>query len=205
MRNPRLKRIKKRKPETAWFLLFAAVTVLLGVGAFVSEQNDSRMEPGYAAVRSPNYNSRPFFTGVDCVVLHATVTETADDAIRIFLDRRSGVSAHFVVARDGAVTQMVPLGKRAWHAGKSRLGRRENVNDFSVGIEIVNRNDGKQPYTDRQYEAVAGIVRHLRTARKYRIAPGQIVSHRAVAVPEGRKSDPRGFDFSRLRRLLAEE
>ena len=161
------------------------------------------MENGYTAICSPNHNNRPFFTSVDCVVLHATVTETADDAVRIFLNPRSKVSAHFVVARDGAVTQMVPLGKRAWHGGTSRLGRRQNVNDFSVGIEIVNRNDGAQPYTDRQYEAVAGIIRHLRTARKCRIPLERIVSHRAIAVPEGRKSDPRGFDFARLRRLLA--
>ncbi|MBC7808390.1 MAG: N-acetylmuramoyl-L-alanine amidase [Akkermansiaceae bacterium] len=161
------------------------------------------MEDGYVAIHSPNHNSRPFFSAVDCVVLHATVTETADDAVRIFLNRRSKVSAHFVVARDGRVIQMVPLGKRAWHGGTSRLGRRANVNDFSVGIEIVNRNDGSQPYTDRQYKAVAAIIRRLRTEQHYRIPPERIVSHRAIALPEGRKSDPRGFDFFRLRRLLA--
>ncbi|MBC8139735.1 MAG: N-acetylmuramoyl-L-alanine amidase [Fibrella sp.] len=187
-----------------WFLLFVALMVTICTATYISEQNASRMEDDYVAIRSPNYNSRPFFGTVDCVVLHATVTETADDAIRIFLARGSKVSAHFVVARDGKVTQMVPVGKRAWHGGTSRLGRRANVNDFSVGIEMVNRNDGLQPYTDRQYEAVAGIIRDLRTNRQYSIPPERIVSHRAIALPQGRKSDPRGFDFSRLHRLLAE-
>lgn len=177
--------------------------VVICLVVFVSEQNASRMEDDYTGIRSPNYNSRPLFATVDCIVLHATVTETADDAIRIFLNRDSKVSAHFVVERDGSVTQMVPLGKRAWHGGTSRLGQRANVNDFSVGIEIVNRNDGLQPYTDRQYKAVAGIIHHLRTTRHYTIPPERIVSHRAIAVPQGRKSDPRGFDFARLNRLLA--
>ena len=196
------KRRKKPAQETRWFLAFVALMVVIGISAFVSERNASRMEDGYVAIRSPNYNSRPFFTRVDCVVLHATVTETADDAIRIFRNRRSKVSAHFVVERDGTVTQMVPIGKRAWHAGTSRLEQRANVNDFSVGIEIVNRNNGKQPYTDRQYKAVARIIRHLRTKRGLRLPPDRIVSHHMVALPEGRKSDPLGFDFRRLNRLL---
>lgn len=177
--------------------------IVLSVVTVVSEQNASRMEDGYVTIRAPNYNSRPYFGAVDCVVLHATVTETADDAIRIFLNPFSKVSAHFIVERDGTVTQMVPVGRRAWHAGTSRLGRRANVNDYSVGIEIVNRNDGQQPYTDRQYKAVAEIIRRLRTERGCRIPPARIVSHHDIALPVGRKSDPRGFDFARLNRLLS--
>src|SRR5690606_37904293 len=43
-----------------------------------------------------------------------------------------------VVERDGKVTQMVPLDRRAFHAGKSVYKGKKDVNYFSIGIEIVN-------------------------------------------------------------------
>lgn len=48
------------------------------------------------------------------------------------------VSAHFVVERDGTITQMVPANRRANHAGRSNYCGRRGCNGFSVGIEIVN-------------------------------------------------------------------
>jgi N-acetylmuramoyl-L-alanine amidase/AmpD protein len=80
------------------------------------------------------------------------------------------------------------------------LEGQESVNRFSVGIEIVNRNDGIDPFTDAQYEAVAAIIKHLRES--YTIPDARIVSHEAIALPPGRKSDPVGFDFPRLFKLL---
>ncbi|WP_200837963.1 peptidoglycan recognition protein family protein, partial [Starkeya nomas] len=50
----------------------------------------------------------------------------------------SKVSAHFVVARDGSVTQLAPCNVQTWHAGKSSWRGRSNVNSFAVGIEIAN-------------------------------------------------------------------
>jgi len=100
---------------------------------------------------------------------------------------------------NGKIGQMVEDTARAWHAGVSELEGVKGVNDFSVGIEIVNFNDGKDPFTDAQYEAVAAIIRHLR--EQYDIPDSRIVSHEHVARPVGRKSDPKGFDFMRLLRL----
>lgn len=47
-------------------------------------------------------------------------------------------SAHFVVERDGSVTQCVPCDRVAWHAGASEFQGRHFVNNFSFGIEIVS-------------------------------------------------------------------
>lgn len=47
-------------------------------------------------------------------------------------------SAHFVVERDGTISQLVSTNLKAWHAGRSELNGHSNVNNFSVGIEIVN-------------------------------------------------------------------
>jgi N-acetyl-anhydromuramyl-L-alanine amidase AmpD len=155
----------------------------------------------YEVVPSPNHGPRPLlrFGRPDCVVLHATATESFAETVGILSDPRSGVSAHFLVGKNGRVVQLVPVERRAWHAGDSRLDGRADVNSRSVGVEIMNRNDGRDPYTDAQYRAVARIVQRLRTC--YRIPDERIVSHAAVAVPPGRKSDPRGLDFERVRRL----
>lgn len=48
------------------------------------------------------------------------------------------VSAHFVVERDGTVTQMVDLNRVAYHAGVSKWKGQTGLNSSSIGIEIVN-------------------------------------------------------------------
>lgn len=45
---------------------------------------------------------------------------------------------HFVVERDGTITQQVPTNRRANHAGQSSWQGRKYCNSFSIGIEIVN-------------------------------------------------------------------
>jgi N-acetylmuramoyl-L-alanine amidase len=160
------------------------------------------MPLAYHFIPSPNFDSRPDETEISCVVLHSTVVPTTEGTVRIFLDPKREVSAHFVVGKDGQIIQMVPIEKRAWHAGESVLEGRPRVNEFSVGIEMVNLNDGNDPYTDAQMNAVAGIVRFLRS--RYDIPDSRIVSHEQIALPAGRKSDPAGFDFSRLYALCRE-
>ena len=48
------------------------------------------------------------------------------------------VSAHVVIERDGGITQLAPLNRRANHAGRSHYHGREWCNGFAVGIELVN-------------------------------------------------------------------
>lgn len=178
-------------------LLVAAVA--LGAGEARHRACVAAVNRAYEQSPSPNQGRRPLFARVDCVVLHATATDSFPATVRILSSPRTGVSAHFLVGKDGRVVQLVPIERRAWHAGVSRLDGRPDVNSRSVGIEILNRNDGLDPYTDAQYRAVADILRRLRAC--YRLPDERVVSHAEVAVPPGRKSDPLGFDFDRVRRL----
>ena len=43
-----------------------------------------------------------------------------------------------MVDYNGSVTQLVPFDKIAWHAGKSSHQGRSGLNNYSIGIEIVN-------------------------------------------------------------------
>ncbi|BDI28703.1 hypothetical protein CCAX7_007540 [Capsulimonas corticalis] len=188
------------------FLLMAAVAALLLTVA-VARQTLRRerlrtLDRVDAFVPSPNVSPRPFWANVDCVVVHSTAGSTRESAVAIFRSPKSGVSAHFVVGKNGSVVQMVPIEMQAWHAGASSLDGAPGVNAYSVGIEMVNLNDGEDPYPDAQYKAVARIIRRLRTVCD--IPDSRIVSHAQIALPQGRKSDPLGFDFARLKRLARE-
>tara|TARA_R110002094_G_scaffold160396_10_gene145817 strand:- start:3618 stop:4484 length:867 start_codon:yes stop_codon:yes gene_type:complete len=73
------------------------------------------------------------------VVLHDTAGRLDKfNSANYLLNAPSGVSVHFVLERDGTVTQQVPTNRRAGHAGKSSYHGQDNVNDFSIGIEVVN-------------------------------------------------------------------
>lgn len=155
---------------------------------------------GITWVWSPHRNLRPADTIVDTIVLHHTAGDTLRGCVKWFQMPESQVSAHYVVDRDGFVVQQVSTGDRAWHAGRSidSLGR-ENVNNFSVGIEIVNKGDGKDPWPDAQVDSVVRLCRTLMTYRFKHIK--QITSHEFIAEPQGRKNDPIHFPWERLEPL----
>ena len=100
----------------------------------------------YEFIPSPNFSERK--EDIDTIVIHFTASSTLNGTIAWFRNPKSRVSSHYVIGRDGKVVQMVKDSKKAWHAGKSQLWSRKNVNEFSIGIELVNwgelkRIDGK--------------------------------------------------------------
>jgi N-acetyl-anhydromuramyl-L-alanine amidase AmpD len=148
---------------------------------------------------SSNFNERPAGVRVDTVVVHATVFNTLDEVIRHFANPQTQVSAHYTIDRDGTVAAHVPENQRAWHAGESRMqDGRVNVNNFSIGIELVNLNDGKDPFPPPQLAALRELLGEIIARHPIR----HIVPHYEVAVPPGRKSDPAGFHESWFQGLL---
>ncbi|MEO0575153.1 MAG: 1,6-anhydro-N-acetylmuramyl-L-alanine amidase AmpD [Pseudomonadota bacterium] len=167
---------------------------------------------------SPNQDARPDNVTLDLIVIHGislppgSFGETHIHALFCNqLDAEAHpyfaticdlkVSAHVLVQRDGAVTQFVPFGRRAWHAGVSMYQGRERCNDFSVGIELEGSDD--TPYTEVQYTVAAALIDSLRTAYPT-LAGSAVVGHSDIAP--GRKTDPgASFDWPRLRALMASE
>lgn len=167
---------------------------------------------------SPNFNARPDGCVPQMLVIHnislppgqfgggrieALFCNTLDCSEHPFFDDLKGleVSAHFLIDREGQVTQFVSCDKRAWHAGLSRWAGRENCNDFSIGIELEGTDT--QAYSEAQYAALPRLVFEL--YRRYpTLAAGPVLGHSDIAP--GRKSDPGpAFDWCRLRRLLRQQ
>lgn len=155
------------------------------------------------SIVSPNHDRRPeSVVALECIVLHATADRGNDLSAEAWMCNPSaGVSAHLHFRRDGTVARLVPDSRRAWHAGSSRWNGLSDVNDFSLGWEIANRNDCAEAYTDAQYAAIARSAAHY---VKQRLPLDAFVSHASVARPRGRKSDPCGFDWERFRREVIE-
>ncbi len=71
---------------------------------------------------------------------------------------------------------------------------RVGVNDFSIGIELVNLNDGHDPYPETQISALRELLKGITARHKIKY----IIPHYECADPPGRKSDPIGFNRSWL-------
>ena len=123
-----------------------------------------------------------------------------DEVIAHFVDPCARVSAHYTIDRDGTVVSHVAEQKRAWHAGPSRMkDGRIAVNDFSIGIELVNRNDGQDPYPEPQVQALQKLLRGITQRHPIQF----VVTHAECAEPPGRKIDPMGFDMCQINDIVA--
>jgi len=148
---------------------------------------------------SPNCDERPSGTAVDTIVIHATVLDSLRDVIELFSTSQSKVSSHYTIDRNGTIVSHVSEDARAWHAGASKMeDGRINVNDFSIGVELVNRNDGIDPFPESQILALRDLLKDIIKRHPIRF----IIPHYACAEPPGRKCDPVGFDLSRIEGLL---
>ncbi|GGY62985.1 N-acetyl-anhydromuranmyl-L-alanine amidase [Cellvibrio zantedeschiae] len=164
---------------------------------------------------SPNTNQRPVDHSVSLLVIHnislppgqfgtgcvqSFFTNQLDPAQHPYFQTIAElkVSAHLFIERDGTVTQFVPFGERAWHAGASSFHGVANCNDYSIGIELEGCDN--IAYTDAQYEALAEVSREILRAYP-EITLERIVGHNDIAP--GRKTDPgEAFDWPRFRASL---
>lgn len=109
---------------------------------------------GVSFSQSPNHGGKFAGTLPDTIVIHYTAGSSAESSVRTLCDPKTKASAHVVVARDGAITQLVSFDTEAWHAGNSSYEGRTGFNKFSVGIEIDNA--GRLTKTDQKYAAWFG-------------------------------------------------
>ena len=132
---------------------------------------------------SPNFSDRkPNF-----VVIHHTSDDTADQALRTFANPLRSVSAHYLVARDGSIYQLVDERARAWHAGESKWGAHSDINSASLGIELDN--NGREPFAEAQIAALLRLLADI--GERYRIPAANYLGHADVAPR--RKADPSRF------------
>ncbi|HIE4797673.1 TPA: N-acetylmuramoyl-L-alanine amidase [Serratia marcescens] len=131
------------------------------------------------------------------LVMHYTA-EDFHSSLKTLTDEH--VSAHYLLPAHPqrehgkpTVYRLVPEVMRAWHAGASGWRGRSNLNDTSIGIEIVNKGFTRsmlfthwQPYTAEQIAVLIPLSRDI--IQRYGIQPQDVVGHSDIA-PQ-RKQDP---------------
>lgn len=139
-------------------------------------------------VPSPNHGERTGGRRPDMVLLHYTGMPEEGEALRWLCNPASQVSSHYFVGEDGGIVQLVPEGRRAWHAGASSWGGERDINSVSIGIEIANAGHpgGLPPFGAAQIASVIRLCRDLVT--RWAIRPERVLGHSDVAP--GRKDDP---------------
>ena len=136
------------------------------------------------------------------VLLHYTAAPFAASLRTLTQD---GVSAHYLLPDPDdpgyratgydelRAFRLVDEEMRAWHAGVSHWGGRDNLNSRSIGIEMVNlaRDDGGvftfPAYPEAQVDVLVALVRDI-LGRYPQIGPTDVLGHSDVAY--WRKSDP---------------
>lgn len=135
---------------------------------------------------SPNFGNRD--ANVSMLVLHYTGMRTAKEALDRLVNKEAKVSSHYVVDEDGTIYQLVEEKNTAWHAGVSYWRGQKNVNNISIGIEIVNPGHefGYRAFPKAQMERVAELCTGI--IERNKILPVNVVGHSDVAP--ARKEDP---------------
>ena len=132
---------------------------------------------------SPNFDERR----PNLVVIHHTSDDSVDEAMRTLANPLRKVSAHYLIARDGAIIQLVDERARAWHAGESKWGAATDINSASLGIELDN--NGSEAFPDAQISSLLRLPADIK--ERYRIPVANFVGHADVAPK--RKTDPSRF------------
>ncbi|WP_375609708.1 MULTISPECIES: N-acetylmuramoyl-L-alanine amidase [unclassified Bartonella] len=167
-----------------------------------------------------DYNSyrsvKSFNRRVRFLVMHYTALDFKASIMALTGEK---VSAHYLVPdpseqtyreagfKDMRIFNLVDENERAWHAGVSSWAGHSQLNDVSIGVEIVNLATGYSesseeavdcttyhdergifpPYNPIQIDAVKELA--LNILQRYPdIMPTDVVGHSDIAI--GRKSDP---------------
>jgi len=86
-------------------------------------------------------------------------------------------SSHVVIEEDGSRTIYASPEQVSFHAGKSKWNGREDVNDFSIGVEFQGDTQ-KKPLTDEQ--VISFVEYYVPIAKKYNLNLKSIITHEQI-------------------------
>ena len=138
---------------------------------------------------SSNFSKFPRLKkNIKFVIIHYTGMQSEIESIDRLKDKKCKVSCHYLINRKGHVIQMVKDKNVAWHAGRSKWKKYVNLNNVSLGIELVNRGHqyGYQNFSTKQINSLIKLCKNLK--KKYSIRKENFLGHSDIAPL--RKIDP---------------
>ncbi|WP_440915896.1 N-acetylmuramoyl-L-alanine amidase [Candidatus Pelagibacter sp.] len=138
---------------------------------------------------SPNFNlPKRAKNKIKFIIIHYTGMKKESAAIQRLQDPKSKVSSHYLIKKNGEITNLVPDLYQAWHAGVSSWKHLKSLNKNSIGIEITNpgHKHGYKRFSKKQISSLQKLLNIL--VIKYRIKKEYILGHSDISP--GRKKDP---------------
>lgn len=204
------------------------VSLLLGSTSTVHSETTSKQPSRIETTDEllPFHHSRPRKADITHAVIHF-ISDASRNPTNPFnfqeihsVYKEYGVSAHYMIDRDGEIYRLVPENRVAYHAGKGYAHGfplyKDNLNEVSIGIELmaVGTEQEMDPllqkgtfskidsssigYTDSQYESLNKLLDNL--YGKYPALTRNrwhVIGHDEYAP--GRKTDPGSlFDWERI-------
>ncbi len=123
--------------------------------------------------RSPRNPERRVRKSTQLIVLHTTEAPARSSLNKL----RDRGEAHYCVTEDGTVYRIVDRDKVAFHAGRSMWNGKEDVDEYSIGIECVGYHDKTMGII--QLRAIRDLVAQLK--KMYGITDERVVCHSHVA------------------------
>lgn len=148
--------------------------------------------PPSGPVIDHTYTAKGQSSRVRFLVLHYTA-QSRDRSLNTLTQQE--VSAHYLVTDDPVpvIYNLVDEKNAAWHAGNSSWKNFTQLNNSSIGIEIVNPGwkdtpNGRvyAPFPQSQINALIPLVRDI--VQRHHIAPENVLGHSDIAPL--RKQDP---------------
>ena len=158
-------------------------TLAKTIRVFPSNEGIDSVAPMPYAVGTVNFNLRK----PNYVIIHHTAQDSVQQTLRTFTLVRTQVSAHYVIAKDGAVYHLLNDYLRAWHGGVAHWGNNKDINSSSIGIELDN--NGFEPFTDAQITSLLHVLTTLK--KNYNIPVENFIGHGDIAPK--RKNDPNPY------------
>ena len=114
--------------------------------------------------------------------------QSEGESVKRLTNKKSKVSAHYLINKKGLLIKMVDENKVAWHAGQSRWKDFKDLNSRSIGIELVNKGHkfGYEKFSKKQINSLVKLC--LKLKAKYKIKKNNILGHSDIAPL--RKLDP---------------
>ncbi|MCX5061552.1 MULTISPECIES: N-acetylmuramoyl-L-alanine amidase [unclassified Streptomyces] len=150
----------------------------------------------WVAASSANYRraDRPDDYSIDRVVIHVTQGSFAS-AVKVFQDPGHQAAAHYIVRRDGHITQMIRELDVAFHTGN------REYNERSVGIEHEGFVERASSFTDALYTNSARLTAGICGRYGIPVDREHIIGH--VQVPGTDHTDPGPhWDWDRYMKLV---
>jgi N-acetylmuramoyl-L-alanine amidase len=122
---------------------------------------------------SPLNKKRPHRPYTRYIILHTTEGEEEGSLRKIV---RFG-EAHYCVSLSGKVYRIIDKAKIAKHAGRSMWEGRSNIDNYSIGIEVIGYHN--KDINDAQYAALRELLRQLKSL--YHISDKEVLTHSMVA------------------------